>query len=149
MYVISLFWRASFSLPQDACECHFERSLLGSTFKISMNCENSRAGGLCRRHGARRFLPSCCPNSDLMEFVQTGPAPSDSLTATNNGEADLDGGEPGLAFWATPRVSGFVNGVFREIGQMIRGIKWLPRLGLAYPQVRVIPLSSFELYQAP
>jgi|GEM_PF-5153643 len=56
---------------------------------------------------------TCCPNSDLIEFVQTGPAPSDPVTATNNGEADLYGGEPGLAFWATSCVSGFVNGAFQ------------------------------------
>ena len=60
--------------------------------------------------------------SDLIEFVQTGPAPTDPVTATNNGEADIFGGELGLEFWATPWLSGFVNGAFQEIGQTIRGI---------------------------
>ncbi len=60
--------------------------------------------------------------SDLIEFVQTGPAPTDPVTATNNGEADIFGGELGVEFWATPWLSGFVNGAFQEIGQTIRGI---------------------------
>ena len=60
--------------------------------------------------------------SDLIEFVQTGLAPTDPVTATNNGEADIFGGEVGLEFWATSWLAGFVNGAFQEIGQTIRGI---------------------------
>jgi len=60
--------------------------------------------------------------SDLLEFVQTGPTPADPVTATNNGEADIFGVELGLEFWATPWLSGFVNGAYQTIGQTIRGI---------------------------
>lgn len=60
--------------------------------------------------------------SDLVEFVQTGPAPQDLVSAINNGEADIFGGELGIEYWATPWLSGFVNGAFQEIGQTIRGI---------------------------
>ena len=60
--------------------------------------------------------------SDLIEFVQTGPAPQDPVSAINNGEADIFGGELGLEFWATSWLSGYVNGAFQEIGQTIRGI---------------------------
>ncbi|MDH5700791.1 MAG: TonB-dependent receptor, partial [Nitrospirota bacterium] len=60
--------------------------------------------------------------SDLIQFVQTGPAPQDPVTATNNGEADIYGGELGFEFWATPWLSGFVNGAFQEIDQTISGI---------------------------
>ena len=60
--------------------------------------------------------------SDLIEFVQTGPAPTDPVTATNNGEADILGVELGMEYWATPWLSGFVNGAYQTIGQTIRGI---------------------------
>jgi len=60
--------------------------------------------------------------SDLIDFVQTGPTPSDPVTATNNGEADIFGGELGLEYWVTSWISGYVNGAFQEIGQTIRGI---------------------------
>ncbi len=60
--------------------------------------------------------------SDLIEFVQTGPSPTDPVSATNNGEADIFGGELGLEYWVTSWLSGFANGAFQEIGQTIRGI---------------------------
>ncbi|MDH5587705.1 MAG: TonB-dependent receptor [Nitrospirota bacterium] len=60
--------------------------------------------------------------SDLIEFVQTGPAPTDPVSAINNGEADIFGGELGLEYWVTSWISGYVNGAFQEIGQTIRGI---------------------------
>lgn len=60
--------------------------------------------------------------SDLVDFVPTGPAPTDPVTASNNGEADIFGGELGLEYWVTPWLSGFVNGAFQEIGQTIRGV---------------------------
>lgn len=60
--------------------------------------------------------------SDLVDFVPTGPSPTDPVTATNNGEADIYGGELSFEYWATPWLSGYVNGAFQEIGQTIRGI---------------------------
>ncbi len=60
--------------------------------------------------------------SDLIEFVATGSSPTDPVSATNNGEADIFGVEMGLEYWATPWLSGFVNGAYQTIGQTIRGI---------------------------
>jgi len=60
--------------------------------------------------------------SDLIEFIQTGPAPDDPVSAINNGEADVFGGELGFEFLMTSWLSGFGNGAFQEISQTIRGI---------------------------